>query len=141
MQDKDKQKNADVTRQLEKQLGKYVPPVAISPSTPQLLNTGGWGAYGNSYWSHAAPMPTSWLHGVWTTNDEAWNAGHTWLTSWEEVQECLGLLPKPPDASELGNKLAARLLLSSDSGIIVPSQDEWIGVNLLERDDELPERK
>lgn len=39
---------------------------------------------------------------------------------------------------ELGCKLAARLLLQDTSkGIITPNRDEWIGVNLLERDDEL----
>jgi hypothetical protein len=40
--------------------------------------------------------------------------------------------------NELGCKLAAKLLLQNKSkGIITPNYDEWIGVGLLERDDEL----
>lgn len=40
--------------------------------------------------------------------------------------------------NELGCKLAAKLLLQNTSkGIITPNYDEWIGVGLLERDDEL----
>lgn len=39
---------------------------------------------------------------------------------------------------ELGCKLAAKILLQNTTkGIITPDRDEWIGVNLLERDDEL----
>lgn len=52
---------------------------------------------------------------------------------------------KPPQRTEfndLGSKLAARLILGcGDRRIIVPSQEEMIGVYLLERDDELPARK
>lgn len=45
-------------------------------------------------------------------------------------------------ADELGNKLTARLMLSDKSPkIYLPSKEEWIGLNLLERDDELPSLK
>lgn len=47
----------------------------------------------------------------------------------------------PTEINELGCKLAAKVLLLDKNGrLIVPSQDEWIGVNLLERDDDLPNR-
>jgi hypothetical protein len=51
--------------------------------------------------------------------------------------------PKPlSKADELGLKLCGKLLLADPlKRTIVPSGDEWIGVNLLERDDELPKRK
>jgi hypothetical protein len=41
-------------------------------------------------------------------------------------------------AEELGDKLAAKLLLMDHSKrIIVPTESEWFGIGLLERDDEL----
>lgn len=44
--------------------------------------------------------------------------------------------------NDLGSKLAAQILLSDTSKrIIVPSKEEWIGINCLERDDELPNRR
>jgi hypothetical protein len=40
--------------------------------------------------------------------------------------------------TDLGSKLAATLLLQDRSNkILIPSREEWIGVGLLERDDEL----
>lgn len=45
-------------------------------------------------------------------------------------------------SDELGCKLAAKLLLQDTTkGIITPNRDEWIGVGLLERDDELTRNK
>ena len=42
---------------------------------------------------------------------------------------------------DLGCKLAALLLLNDRiQRLVVPSAEEWIGIGLLERDDELPER-
>lgn len=42
------------------------------------------------------------------------------------------------EINDLGAKLAAQILLADSlSGIVIPSDAEWIGVNLLERDDEL----
>lgn len=38
-------------------------------------------------------------------------------------------------------KCLAKLILTPSKGIIIPSHEEWIGLNALERDDELPERK
>ena len=50
--------------------------------------------------------------------------------------------PPRTTINDLGSKLAAQLLLCSiDRRIIVPSEEEWIGLNLLERDDELPQRR
>lgn len=41
-------------------------------------------------------------------------------------------------AEELGRKLAAKILLAGhDRRLVLPSYDEWVGVHLLERDDEL----
>jgi hypothetical protein len=41
--------------------------------------------------------------------------------------------------TELGDKLAARImLLDKSSKLYLPNESEWIGINLLERDDELP---
>lgn len=46
------------------------------------------------------------------------------------------------EIGDLGSKLAAQILLADTlSGIVIPSDEEWIGVNLLERDDELPPRR
>jgi len=45
-------------------------------------------------------------------------------------------------ADEIGRKLCGMLLLLSvrwSVRIIVPSEDEWIGLNLLDRDGETPE--
>jgi hypothetical protein len=43
-----------------------------------------------------------------------------------------------PKALELGRKCCAELmLLETPDWFVTPSQDEWIGINLLERDDEL----
>lgn len=42
------------------------------------------------------------------------------------------------EITDLGSKLAAQVLLADTcKGVVVPSQDETIGVYLLERDDEL----
>ena len=41
---------------------------------------------------------------------------------------------------DLGNKLAAEILLRgtiTQRAIVIPSEDEWHGLNALERDDEL----
>lgn len=55
---------------------------------------------------------------------------------WREMHA----LPAPID--ELGCKLAARLLLAGRARqIVIPSTDEMCGVYLLERDDELPNRR
>jgi len=44
--------------------------------------------------------------------------------------------------NELGDKLAARIMLLDKSlKLYLPSEEEWIGLNLLERDDELPSFK
>jgi len=48
---------------------------------------------------------------------------------------------EPTEVNDLGAKCAARCLLSSRLGIVVPSRLEMIGVALLERDDELPGRR
>jgi hypothetical protein len=49
--------------------------------------------------------------------------------------------PHPPTScamDDLGCKLAAWLLLADRlAGVVVPSREEWIGLNLLERDGEL----
>ena len=42
--------------------------------------------------------------------------------------------------AEAGAKMAAKLMLAGRRGIVVPEAIEWVGVNLLERDDELPRR-
>lgn len=43
-----------------------------------------------------------------------------------------------PTTAELGRKLAAELILGDDTlRVIVPSWDEWAGLNLLDRDGEL----
>lgn len=54
-----------------------------------------------------------------------------------------GLYRLPPitfdqaKSDELGRKACAQIMLvGSLDKIVVPSQDEWIGLNLLERDDE-----
>jgi len=50
--------------------------------------------------------------------------------------------PPRTEINDLGSKMAALAILSCDHRkVIVPSREEWIGVNLLERDDELPPRK
>lgn len=38
-------------------------------------------------------------------------------------------------------KCLAKLILTPSKGIIIPSHEEWIGLNALERDDELPPHK
>lgn len=44
--------------------------------------------------------------------------------------------------NDLGSMLAAKLLLMDTSKrIIIPSEEEWIGLNCLERDDDLPNRR
>lgn len=44
----------------------------------------------------------------------------------------------PTSEDVIGCKVAAKLLLADRlAGLVIPSQEEWIGVNLLERDDEL----
>jgi hypothetical protein len=51
--------------------------------------------------------------------------------------------PAPSSVQEIGCKAAARILLSrvGTTRIVVPDRDEWLGVGLLERDDELPGRR
>lgn len=45
----------------------------------------------------------------------------------------------PSRIEQIGMKVAAAILLADTlAGIIVPSREEWIGVNLLARDNELP---
>lgn len=47
-------------------------------------------------------------------------------------------LPERTTFGDLGSKLAAQILLSDRSRrILVPSREEWVGLGLLERDDEL----
>ena len=49
-------------------------------------------------------------------------------------------IPKPQrtEFNDLGSKLAAQIFLADRiKGIVIPTREEWIGVNLLERDDEL----
>lgn len=42
------------------------------------------------------------------------------------------------ELEELGNKASAKILLADSSRRIrIPTYDEWIGIGLLERDDEL----
>lgn len=42
-------------------------------------------------------------------------------------------------ADELGNKLAARIMLTQfTSKLTLPTYEEWLGFNALDRDDELP---
>lgn len=56
--------------------------------------------------------------------------------------ECRCESPVDPRVDELGRKLQARVILADRlRRLIVPSRDEWIGVNLLERDDQLPPRR
>lgn len=48
----------------------------------------------------------------------------------------------PSRIEQIGMKAAAAILLADTlAGISIPSREEWIGVNLLARDDELPPRK
>lgn len=44
------------------------------------------------------------------------------------------------EADELGSKCAAAVLLADRSRIVAVTREQWIGFNLLERDDELPKR-
>lgn len=59
------------------------------------------------------------------------------------ASNCPALVEAPKDTprteiNDLGAKLAAQILLADSlSGIVIPSTEEWIGLNLLERDDEL----
>lgn len=39
---------------------------------------------------------------------------------------------------EAAAKARARILLLDGPGLVVPDLEEWIGINLLERDDQLP---
>lgn len=58
----------------------------------------------------------------------------------DEVEICQS--QPDPRLEEFGRKLQAKLLLSDPlRRILVPSRDEWIGLNLLERDDQLPPRR
>ena len=59
------------------------------------------------------------------------------------LQRMYGPLDPPrTEIGDLGAKCAARILIQDrNSGIVVPSREEWIGLNLLERDDELPNRR
>lgn len=46
------------------------------------------------------------------------------------------------EINDLGSKLAAQILLATGgTRLVIPSYEEWVGFNLLERDDELPARK
>jgi hypothetical protein len=46
---------------------------------------------------------------------------------------------KSKTADELGNKLAALIMLTQfTSKLILPTYEEWLGFNALDRDDELP---
>jgi hypothetical protein len=48
------------------------------------------------------------------------------------------LKSKRDEIEDLGSKLAASILLSDTTRrIVVPTHEEWFGLNLLERDDEL----
>ena len=50
--------------------------------------------------------------------------------------------PPRTEITDIGSKcLAGMLLADRYSGIVIPSREEWIGLNLLERDDELPNRR
>jgi hypothetical protein len=53
------------------------------------------------------------------------------------------IFPHPTPIEEIGCKAAARILLSriGTTRIVVPDRNEWLGVALLERDDELPKRR
>lgn len=42
---------------------------------------------------------------------------------------------------ESGCKFQAEMLLIEDEDFMVPAYEEWVGLNLLERDDELKRRK
>ena len=60
------------------------------------------------------------------------------------INGMLLLMPKPrrTEYNDLGSKLAAQVLLGDTTRrIVVPSYEEWVGVDLLERDDELPTRR
>ncbi len=71
---------------------------------------------------------------------------------WQELADCCSCLdcflseevyPSSVDGprteiQELGCKLSAQILLADSlGGIVIPSEEEWIGLGLLERDDEL----
>ena len=46
------------------------------------------------------------------------------------------------EANELGCKLSAKIMLADRMRrVCIPDQYEWVGVNLLERDDELERKK
>lgn len=49
-----------------------------------------------------------------------------------------GRPPTSPAIEELTRKLLALIMLANDRGLVVPTKDEWIGLNLLERDDQCP---
>lgn len=55
-----------------------------------------------------------------------------------EILDCWKEPKQRTEIQELGCKLAAQILLADTlGGIVIPSEEEWIGLNLLERDDEL----
>lgn len=67
-----------------------------------------------------------------------------------EHPNCRCVLSKPPTPADLtpsqrrfwedGCKMAAKLLLSQygrDKRLAIPTEEEWVGLNLLERDDEI----
>ena len=59
----------------------------------------------------------------------------------EELKAVIDEYNGKPKPSEIDKKFEARILLCDNQPrIIQPSDDEWVGVNLLERDDQL-ERK
>lgn len=44
--------------------------------------------------------------------------------------------------NDLGSKLAAEILLADPTPrIVIPDREEWLGINLLERDGELRDRR
>lgn len=59
------------------------------------------------------------------------------------ASDCSTCNPIRTEVRDLGSKLAAQLLLCDrhTKKIVVPTREEWIGINLLSRDDELQRRK
>lgn len=54
------------------------------------------------------------------------------------LQQDNSVIPEETQFREEGQKTVAKILLSDRRHVlIIPSRDEWIGINLLERDDQL----
>lgn len=50
--------------------------------------------------------------------------------------------PTRTELDDIGAKAAAMILLADQlSGLVIPDREEWIGFNLLERDDEMPKER